>query len=69
MQLGQAALARAGDRGGGRSLTDSFPRAPRIPSPQVLRQPHPSLTPGPAPLRLLLPMPPMQDEGVGPALS
>lgn len=41
MQLGQAALVRAGDRGGGRSLTDSLPRAPQNSHPQVLRQPHP----------------------------
>lgn len=41
MQLGQAALVRAGDRGGGRSPLTAFPVHPRIPSPQVLRQPHP----------------------------
>lgn len=70
MQLGQAALVRAGDRGGGKSLTDSLPRAPQNSQSAGAKTATSSLTPGPAPPpRPLLLMPPGLDQELAPPLA
>ena len=70
MQLGQAALVRAGDRGGGRSLTDSLPRAPQNSQPAGAKTATSSLVPGPAPPpRPLLLRSPGLDQELAPSLA